>query len=84
MRGDAVAMDTNKGAGPSATGDKDRDLQMLLQELWRLQAKYETSQAPLCPCARPSTTHSGLRGWNGANAPGGQAGRGRRGGDPWT
>uniref|UniRef100_A0A8C0LVA2 Coiled-coil domain containing 197 n=1 Tax=Canis lupus familiaris TaxID=9615 RepID=A0A8C0LVA2_CANLF len=32
-------MDTNKGAGPSATGDKDRDLQMLLQELWRLQAK---------------------------------------------
>ncbi|XP_038530446.1 uncharacterized protein CCDC197 isoform X2 [Canis lupus familiaris] len=32
-------MDTNQGAGPSATGDKDRDLQVLLQELWRLQAK---------------------------------------------
>ncbi|XP_072616583.1 uncharacterized protein CCDC197 [Vulpes vulpes] len=32
-------MDTYQGAGPSATGDKDRDLQVLLQELWRLQAK---------------------------------------------
>ncbi|CAD7688599.1 unnamed protein product [Nyctereutes procyonoides] len=32
-------MDTDQGAGPSSTGDKHRDLQVLLQELWRLQAK---------------------------------------------
>uniref|UniRef100_A0A8D1MXE1 Coiled-coil domain containing 197 n=2 Tax=Sus scrofa TaxID=9823 RepID=A0A8D1MXE1_PIG len=34
-----VAMDTGKGAGPSDTGDKDRDLQVLFQELCQLQAK---------------------------------------------
>ncbi|XP_041613709.1 uncharacterized protein CCDC197 [Vulpes lagopus] len=32
-------MDTYQGAGPRTTGDNDRDLQVLLQELWRLQAK---------------------------------------------
>ncbi|XP_047652582.1 uncharacterized protein CCDC197 [Phacochoerus africanus] len=34
-----VATDTGKGAGPSDTGDKDRDLQVLFQELCQLQAK---------------------------------------------
>lgn len=52
-----VAMDTGKGAGPSDTGDKDRDLQVLFQELCQLQAKYELSRAP---CA----TSSGLSGWD--------------------
>ncbi|XP_026370916.3 uncharacterized protein CCDC197 [Ursus arctos] len=34
-----VAMDTSQGAGPSVTSDKDRHLQVLSQELCRLQAK---------------------------------------------
>lgn len=59
-----VAMDTSQGAGPSVTSDKDRHLQVLSQELCRLQAKYERSQAPLCPCPRPSSTHTGLGGWD--------------------
>lgn len=35
-----VAVDTGQGAGPSLPGDQDRDLQVLLQELRQLQAKY--------------------------------------------
>ena len=48
-----AAVDTGQEAGLSNTGDKDRDLQVLFQELCQLQAKYELSQAPPCPLSQP-------------------------------
>ena len=48
-----VARDAGQEAGPSDPGSKDRDLQVLFQELCQLQAKYELSQAPLCPGPGP-------------------------------
>lgn len=48
-----AARDAGQEAGPSDPGSKDRDLQVLFQELCQLQAKYELSQAPLCPGPGP-------------------------------
>lgn len=59
-----VAVDASQGAGRSVSSDKDRDLQVLLQELCELQAKYERSQAQLWPCPRPSGVLTGLGGWD--------------------
>lgn len=44
------------------TVDKDRALQVLLQELCQPPAKYELTQATLDPCPRPSATRGGLSG----------------------
>lgn len=44
-----AARDAGQEAGPSDPGNKDRGLQVLFQELCQLQAKYELSQALLCP-----------------------------------
>lgn len=49
----SATVDTGQEAGLSTTGDKDRDLQVLFQELCQLQAKYELSQAPPCPLPQP-------------------------------
>lgn len=40
-----MTMDTGQGAGLRDAGDKDTTLQVLLQELCQLQAKYEFFQA---------------------------------------
>ena len=59
-----AARDAGQEAGPSDPGSKDRDLQVLFQELCQLQAKYELSQAPLCPGPGPRATYGGLSGWD--------------------
>ncbi|KAG5198318.1 hypothetical protein MJG53_012936 [Ovis ammon polii x Ovis aries] len=48
-----AARDAGQEAGLSDSGNKDRDLQVLFQELCQLQAKYDLSRAPLCPGPRP-------------------------------
>ncbi|CAK7316686.1 Uncharacterized protein CCDC197 [Vulpes lagopus] len=40
-------MDTYQGAGPRTTGDNDRDLQVLLQELWQRRLKREVEKHKL-------------------------------------
>lgn len=60
-----AAMDTGQGAGPCDPGDEEGDLQVLLQELCQLQARYELSQGLPCPCLGPSprATRSEPSGW---------------------
>lgn len=48
-----AARDAGQEVGQRDPGNKDRDLQVLLQELCQLQAKYELSRAPLCPGPAP-------------------------------
>ena len=55
-----AARDAGQEAGPSDPGSKDRDLQVLFQELCQLQAKYELSQALLCPGPRPQGAYPSL------------------------
>ena len=64
VRAMPVTMDTGQGAGLSDAGDKDTYLQVLLQELCQLQAKYEFFHSPPCPCLIPAATSSGLSGWD--------------------
>lgn len=66
------AMDTGQASGPSSTGngDKDRYLQVLLQELCQLQAKYEFSRPRRAPNLIPRAACRGLSGWDGAKMPG--------------
>lgn len=60
------AMDTSQASGPSSTGDgdKDRYLQLLLQELGQLQAKYEFSRPRQAPSLIPRAACCGLSGWD--------------------
>jgi hypothetical protein len=54
-------MDTDQGADLSSPGQEDEDLQVLMQELCHLQAKYEVSWALLCPALVPCHPQEGQK-----------------------
>lgn len=61
----SATVDTGQEAGLSTTGDKDRDLQVLFQELCQLQAKYTSCPKPRrAPCLSPRATCGGLSSWD--------------------
>lgn len=73
-----VAMDTGQAPGPSSAGHKDKCLQVLLQELCQLQAKYAPLQAPPGPQPHAQCPHRGLSGWACAKMPGQEMEEGRK------